>query len=111
MATTCSPINPPRIDWHLYDDESGIIQPHEALEEYVPGGLHTVALGDTFYGGRYCIRDKLGYGGYSTVWLARDIQEEFVRSVVLFAKGIQSMLIPRQRVGVYQDQKGSRLHR
>ncbi|KFY86618.1 hypothetical protein V500_07511 [Pseudogymnoascus sp. VKM F-4518 (FW-2643)] len=67
---------PPRIDWGLYDDESGIIQPHEALEACVPGGLHTVMLGDTFQGGRYCIRDKLGYGGYSTVWLARDLQEE-----------------------------------
>lgn len=67
-----------RIDWHLYDDESGIIQPHEPLQEYVPGGLHTVTLGDTFHDGRYRIHNKLGYGGHSTVWLAQDIQGECV---------------------------------
>ncbi|KFZ05810.1 hypothetical protein V501_07999 [Pseudogymnoascus sp. VKM F-4519 (FW-2642)] len=26
--------------------------------------------------GRYSVHDKLGYGGYSTVWLARDLQEK-----------------------------------
>ncbi|OBT72140.1 hypothetical protein VF21_08775 [Pseudogymnoascus sp. 05NY08] len=56
------------IDWHLYDDGSGIIQPHEPLQEYVPGGLHTVTLGDIFHDGRYRIHNKLGYGGHSTVW-------------------------------------------
>lgn len=69
---------PPRIDWHLYDDQSGIIQPHESLYEYEPGGLHTVTLGDMFHEGRYCIHDKLGYGGHSTVWLANDLQEDCV---------------------------------
>ncbi|KFY14237.1 hypothetical protein V491_06115 [Pseudogymnoascus sp. VKM F-3775] len=61
---------------HLYDDDSGIIQPHEWLEEYEPGGMHPVTLGDTFCDARYRIQDKLGYGGHSTVWLARDLQEE-----------------------------------
>lgn len=31
-----------------------------------------MTLGDTFHGGRYTIKHKLGYGGYSTVWLAKD---------------------------------------
>lgn len=70
--------SPTRIDWHLYDDDSGIIQPREWLVEYEPEGMHPVTLGDTFNDGRYRIEDKLGYGGYSTVWLARDIQEECV---------------------------------
>lgn len=64
--------SPTEINWHLYDDDSGIIQ----LEEYEPGGMHPVMLGDTFRDGRYRIQDKLGYGRHSTVWLARDLQEE-----------------------------------
>lgn len=96
---------PVRIDWHFYDDDSGIIQPHEALDEYEPGGLHTITLGDTFQDGQYHIHDKLGYGGYSTVWLARDLHEKCVRC--LLCQKVHSMLIPQQPVGVYQDQKGT----
>ncbi|KAF8066651.1 kinase domain-containing protein [Lyophyllum atratum] len=45
----------------------------ENLEQYEPGGYHPVHLGDEFQG-RYCIVHKLGFGSYSTVWLARDLQ-------------------------------------
>lgn len=58
--------------WTLYDDDSGQIHPHEPLEHYTPGGFHPVALGDTLRDSRYTILRKLGYGGYSTVWLASD---------------------------------------
>lgn len=44
--------------------------PVECVQDYVPGGLHAIYLGDMV--GRYKILRKLGYGGYSTVWLARD---------------------------------------
>lgn len=44
----------------------------EALEDYEPGGYHPIIIGDTLHNGRYQIADKLGHGGYSTVWLARD---------------------------------------
>ncbi|KAK1812518.1 hypothetical protein LTR12_013104 [Friedmanniomyces endolithicus] len=43
----------------------------EDIEEYRPGGYHPVHLGDTL-GGRYRILHKLGSGGLSTTWLARD---------------------------------------
>ncbi|PYH31868.1 kinase-like protein [Aspergillus neoniger CBS 115656] len=43
----------------------------ESLEKYRPGGYHPVMVGDLLHD-RYRIVDKLGYGGYSTVWLARD---------------------------------------
>ncbi|KAJ6162927.1 hypothetical protein N7497_002906 [Penicillium chrysogenum] len=43
----------------------------EALEEYAPGGYHPVMVGDMLKD-RYHIVDKLGFGGYSTVWLAQD---------------------------------------
>lgn len=43
----------------------------ESLEEYQPGGYHPVMVADVLQD-RYHILDKLGFGGYSTVWLARD---------------------------------------
>lgn len=44
----------------------------EPLFRYRPGGFHPVHLGDTFKEGRYRVIHKLGYGGFSTIWLARD---------------------------------------
>ncbi|KAJ6119072.1 protein kinase, partial [Penicillium samsonianum] len=49
--------------------------PQQATEEadfYSTGGFHPVSLGDTFNSGTYKVMRKLGYGQYSTVWLARD---------------------------------------
>lgn len=46
----------------------------EYLERYQLGGYHPVRIGDEYSQGRYCIVHKLGYGSYSTVWLARDSQ-------------------------------------
>lgn len=63
------------VNWTLYDDQSGRIHPHEPLERYTLGGFHPVALGDVFKDGRYVVRHKLGYGGFSTVWLASDEQD------------------------------------
>ncbi|KAL4780356.1 hypothetical protein BJX76DRAFT_338121 [Aspergillus varians] len=40
-------------------------------------GIHTyhpTLIGDNFCSGRYAIVHKLGFGGYSTSWLARDHQ-------------------------------------
>lgn len=44
----------------------------EDLEDYVKGGYHPVQLGDTFSDGRYIVVRKLGWGHFSTVWLAKD---------------------------------------
>ncbi|KAK3371934.1 kinase-like domain-containing protein [Podospora didyma] len=45
----------------------------EDVEKYRPGCFHTVHLGDRYGdGGRYKIVHKLGNGGSSTVWPARD---------------------------------------
>jgi hypothetical protein len=43
----------------------------ERLENYRPGGYHPIQIGDHFRG-RYRVVHKLGYGSYSTAWLARD---------------------------------------
>ncbi|KAM5433470.1 hypothetical protein MferCBS31731_007107 [Microsporum ferrugineum] len=44
----------------------------EDLEGYTPGGYHPTIIGDSFCDSRYTIVHKLGFGGYSTIWLARD---------------------------------------
>ena len=46
------------------------IEDVEWLEKYRPGGYHPVVIGQMV--GRYHIVEKLGFGGYSTVWLAWD---------------------------------------
>jgi serine/threonine-protein kinase SRPK3 len=43
----------------------------EEIENYCLGGFHPTHIGDEFEG-RYKVVHKLGYGGSSTVWLARD---------------------------------------
>ena len=44
----------------------------EPIERYQPGGFHPIAIGDTLHNSRYRIVHKLGFGGYATIWLARD---------------------------------------
>jgi serine/threonine-protein kinase SRPK3 len=44
----------------------------EDVNEYRPGGYYPIQLGQSLRNGRYLILRKLGYGSYSTVWLARD---------------------------------------
>lgn len=44
----------------------------EDLEGYQLGGYHPVKVGDVNSDERYTIVHKLGWGSYSTVWLARD---------------------------------------
>ena len=63
----------------------------ENVELYRPGGLHPVRIGDVFANGRYKVLHKLGHGGSSTVWLARDqrpqssVSATLVASKILFA--------------------------
>lgn len=47
----------------------------EEIEDYRAGGLHPVHIGDVLGSGRFTVVHKLGHGGLSTVWLARDSTE------------------------------------
>ncbi|KAJ4962201.1 hypothetical protein NE237_022140 [Protea cynaroides] len=46
----------------------------EGTDAYRKGGYHAVRVGDPFAGGRYIAQRKLGWGNFSTVWLAYDTQ-------------------------------------
>uniref|UniRef100_A0A7C8Z5I8 non-specific serine/threonine protein kinase n=1 Tax=Opuntia streptacantha TaxID=393608 RepID=A0A7C8Z5I8_OPUST len=44
----------------------------EGIDDYRRGGYHAVRIGDTFKNGTYVVQSKLGWGHFSTVWLAWD---------------------------------------
>ncbi|KAK4791154.1 hypothetical protein SAY86_031567 [Trapa natans] len=46
----------------------------EGIDSYRKGGYHAVRIGDQFARGRYIAQKKLGWGQFSTVWLAYDTQ-------------------------------------
>ena len=60
----------------------------EDWEDYVKGGYHPVKIGDAFSDGRYVVVRKLGWGHFSTVWLAKDSKQ-----AVLFLDFFFSFLI------------------
>ncbi|PVH17461.1 uncharacterized protein CXQ87_000347 [Candidozyma duobushaemuli] len=56
------------------EDETNTVNPdnEEDLKDYVPGGYHTCHIGETYKNKKYTLVRKLGWGHFSTVWLARD---------------------------------------
>ncbi|KAF4551881.1 Protein kinase domain-containing protein 21 [Elsinoe fawcettii] len=46
----------------------------EPVQNYKPGGYHPVQIGDKLNGGRYKVLHKVGWGGFSTVWAAKDLE-------------------------------------
>ncbi|KAK7346275.1 hypothetical protein VNO80_20790 [Phaseolus coccineus] len=51
---------------------SGSEEDDEGFDSYRKGGYHAVRVGDQFAGGRFIAQRKLGWGQFSTVWLAYD---------------------------------------
>lgn len=47
----------------------------EDLNGYAKGGYHPIRIGDILHS-RYQVIDKLGFGGWSTVWLVNDMLEK-----------------------------------
>ncbi|CAL0324191.1 unnamed protein product [Lupinus luteus] len=57
------------------NEESDYSSEEEGTEDYRRGGYHAVRIGDTFKNGCYVVQSKLGWGHFSTVWLAWDTQK------------------------------------
>ncbi|KAJ2744375.1 serine/threonine protein kinase, CMGC [Coemansia sp. BCRC 34301] len=53
-----------------YDDDPEMEE--EDIDDYCKGGYHPVKIGDTYKGEQYKVVRKLGWGHFSTVWLAYD---------------------------------------
>lgn len=51
----------------IYEDIDDV----ERLDDYRPRGYHPIKMGDYLHE-RYRVVHKLGYGAYSTTWLAQD---------------------------------------
>ncbi|QQK42274.1 protein kinase [Penicillium digitatum] len=64
--------NRSQMDQHLYISTIDA----EPLHRYRQGGYHPVTLWECLKAGRYKVLHKLGWGGYSTVWAARDQREQ-----------------------------------
>ncbi|RAL03696.1 kinase-like protein [Aspergillus ibericus CBS 121593] len=67
-----------------------LLNPAEKLEEetlswYSPSDFYPVKIGEVFQS-RYQVIGKLGYGGYSTVWLCRDLQQHAYVTLKVFER-------------------------
>lgn len=63
--------------FHSTTTHSVMTEEEEDWEDYTKGGYHPVHIGDAFSDGRYIVVRKLGWGHFSTVWLARDTKSVF----------------------------------
>jgi serine/threonine-protein kinase SRPK3 len=84
----------------------------EDIENYVPGGFHPVHIGD-IYQSRYKVLHKLGYGGYSTVWLARDTKSSTYVAVKIIeaqASSFRSELEILKKLSASKDQHVGKQH-
>ena len=67
---------------------SGSEEDDEGFDSYRKGGYHAVRIGDQFSGGRYIAQRKLGWGQFSTVWLAYDTHTSVSISLLCYANMI-----------------------
>lgn len=91
-----TPSQQPPVQYHWID---GV----EHLELYEPGGYHSAMIDDLLHN-RYRIVDKLGFGGYSTIWLARD---ETAKRYVGVKIGISRPSLPRREPEILRALSGS----
>ncbi|KAL4813556.1 kinase-like domain-containing protein, partial [Aspergillus spinulosporus] len=57
----------------------------ETLPWYSPSSFYPVKIGEVFQS-RYQVIGKLGYGGYSTIWLCRDLQQHVYVALKVFER-------------------------
>ncbi|KXX76395.1 Serine/threonine-protein kinase SRPK [Madurella mycetomatis] len=71
----------------------------ERVEKYEPGGYHPVMVDDLLHD-HYRVVDELGFGGYSTIWLCRDIRMERYVAVKV---GISGASLPRRESDILHE--------
>ena len=59
-------------DEEVNESGSDYTSEDEGKDDYRRGGYHAVRIGDSFKNGTYVVQSKLGWGHFSTVWLAWD---------------------------------------
>ncbi|CAE6521200.1 unnamed protein product [Rhizoctonia solani] len=72
----------------------------EDLLDYADGGYLPVHIGDTFKEGRYLIVRKLGWGHFSTVWLAKDRTSNRHVAIKVVKSAKTYMTAARDEVGI-----------
>ena len=65
--------SPSTDDYTSGDDEDYSNDEDEGRSAYRKGGYHPVKVGDVYSNRRYRVLKKLGWGHFSTVWLAYDV--------------------------------------
>ncbi|KAK2591571.1 hypothetical protein QQS21_010741 [Conoideocrella luteorostrata] len=86
------------------DDECEIESEAEPRERYAEGSYYPVQIGEILHS-RYRIEHKLGWGGYSTVWLAHDAQQakKVALKIMTPGQGQAEHQIQRQIYNAVQD--------
>lgn len=81
----------------------------ESLKDYKPGGYHPAFKGEKYKDGRYTLVRKLGWGHFSTVWLARDtemgghVAMKIVRSDKVYTEAAEDEIKLLQKLTTEQD--------
>ncbi|OAA34165.1 protein kinase domain-containing protein [Beauveria brongniartii RCEF 3172] len=79
----------------------------EHLPNYSPGGYHPIEIGSVLHD-RYRVIDKLGYGGWSTVWLVHDVQQtRYLALKVGIAESLPREMPMLRALGASEDAPGS----
>ena len=82
---------------------SGSEDDDEGVDSYRKGGYHAVRVGDPFASGRYIAQRKLGWGQFSTVWLAYDTRSSVISSLLLSLSLSFLIWIPSSFISFYPD--------
>ena len=93
----------------LYKYTSDVFINEEDFFAYRPGGYHPVTLGDTLKNNRYKIVHKLGYGGFSTVWLAKDRRYVTAFLLTAFMYFAETNGVQTQAMGFYQNRESRQI--
>ncbi|TFK65632.1 kinase-like protein [Pluteus cervinus] len=84
--------------------------PAEEIDKYCPGGFHPIRLHDRLDSGRYEVLNKLGFGSFSTVWLARDHDTQTNVTIKIVVAGTSDALNREFQVLKHLKESGDSSH-